>query len=339
MVKSYLLLFIFFSINLFCQTKYKPKILFQFDIPRRYQIGINLLSSKPFSFSVKGGYQLGILSLGGFHGNESNITKQWSLNGLVMASGIEYNLKKPFHKLNFEFEYGLLSGYYETPKNLGSGKDYFVTRSTVNSKNYTLLMGYNYHLVGNLNTSLFIKIGAIYRTAEEYFYFQGSRLPTAKNDLKTPYYQNYIENEFNLRFGVQHCFGYKKLNNSRYSNQYYNALIYIKQMDNVIDSLFKHYQYSITGKREYHDLKKEFKKKFIRSRLLNDSIQLNDQFIHFKNRINVVLANRTMLLNTYKKIIPQYNGTVKTRRIRKCYYKLREKSKYKSLYEKYRLYK
>lgn len=330
-----ILLFIIFlslSINILSQTPYRLKFLAEYDLPRRIQIGVKLLSSKPLAFSVKGGYQLPFLNFGGYNDRTSSITKPWSLSGPVANVGIECGLTQNLnHFLSLEFETASLTGHYQYPYYWNVGKDYDITLSKVQAISNTFLFGYNYHIRNIYNFSVFAKIGGIDRYAIENIYYEGSRMPTATNQLKEPINKSYHKIVFTVRLGAQYCFGYSKMAKAKHRNNFSYIKTYLLQKDSLINSLFKNYQYTGDGIDEYRDIKRKLNHWINRHPFSKDSLLIENKLNYFKQLIEKELLNRTMKEGTYKRILKKGDTEI-IKRIHRDYYHYRNSKKYRTLY-------
>jgi hypothetical protein len=322
------------SLHLFAQKiPYRPKFLIEYDFPRRFQIGVKVLSSSPLSFSLKGGYQLLSFNVGSYGDYGSSITKPWSLSGPIANAGMEYALTKNLnHFISFEFEAATLTGHYSYPYKRNVGKDYNVTRSKVQALSNTFLLGYYYHVRHNYNFSVFAKVGGIDRYAVENVYYEGSRLPNSTNQLKEPINKSYHEIVFTARLGFQYCFGYSKISKSRKRNDYSLMKIYLQQKDSLVNAFYNNYQYTADGRDEFKDLKDKLNHWLRMHPFSKDSIRINNKFEKYKLLIERQLLDRTMKVDTYKRVIKLNDGRIKNKRKHIDYFNHRNSRKYKQIY-------
>ncbi len=338
MKRSFIILFALLTIQLYSQSPHRLKLLIEYDFPRRLQVGVKLLSSKMFSFNIKGGYQLPSLSWGSYSGSGSNISKIWSLLGPVIGAGSELNFKKPYHKISLDVEYGSLVGSSSDPNYLfKGGRDYEVTYSDITAQSYTGLLGYYYHFPHAVNLSSFIKAGVVYRSSKEHVYYEGSRSYTI-NFLKKPFDTYRYETEFTVRIGLQYCFGYSKLTDKITANDFSEIRSYIHQTDSVIKQLFDNYQYSYTGVDEYKDITNKLLHWMKHYKYTSDTTSIDRQLSIYKELMDRELKNRAMKAGTYKLMKKSDGGPLEIKRIRVDYYNLRHLKKYAALYAKYKLH-
>lgn len=329
-----LIIFLHLPVYHFAQKiPYRPKFLVEYDFPRRLQLGIKLLSAKPLSVSIKGGYQFPSFYTGGYNEKTSSITKPWSLSGPVANIGIEYALTQNFNYfLVLEFEAATLTGSYQYPYFWNVGRDYIVTRSNVKATSNTFLLGYYYHFLHNYNFSVFAKIGGIDRYAVETTYYEGSRLPNSTNQLKEPIYKSYHEIEFTGRLGIQYCFGYSKILKSIQRNDFRVINTYFRQKDSLVCALYNNYQYTENGTDEYHDAKNKLHHWLKWHVFSKDSLLIENKFDQYKQLIEKQLLDRTMKVDTYKRVVKLKDGRIKNKRLHTDYYNHRKSKKYRTIY-------
>lgn len=333
MTKKLLFFFIFLSSTIFSQSGYKVKFLFAYDFPNRHQIGIKLLGDKPLSFTLKAGYKLPFPSGADY----DDVIGIWGLIGPIGSIGTELNFKNPYHKISLEYEYSELVGSYQTPQHFNVGRDYFVTRYNIWTYSNLLLLGYNFHVRSNPNFSFNLKLGGGLRQIKKEVYFYGSRMPSAKNQLKETKVDHFNEPTYSIRVGVSYCFGHTKLIKPRHQELKNEITVYFKNKDSIVNSLFENYQYSQDAYDEYNSIHKRFLKRLNKYSNSNDTLKLYEKFDHIKNRIDKELYYKTMKPDAYKKTKTTASGKIKIIHIKPDYYNLRKRKQFKELYEKNRI--
>lgn len=323
----YILPFVFFG-----QTKYKPKLLFEYDFPRRHQIGIKLLANKPLSYTFKTGIQFPFLRLGDY----SNIISVWQLSGPLASIGTELTLKNKYLKYSLEYEYAYLTGVYQYPNIFNSGRNYYVHYFNIKSTNHLALLGINAHLKGTANIAFFAKFGVGYRVTDKYTYFYGLR-GGEKNELKNSYTEHFNETIYSVRIGFSYCFGHHKILKPL-SNEIINEInIYLKRNDSLVFLLIKNYQISRNAYNNLSKLKNECKDFMKHHKTINDTAIVCSYFKVLKSELNFKLNQRTMKVDAYKITKTSKKGKVKIKRLHKDLYIFRDNPKYKNLYEKNKL--
>ncbi len=108
--------------------------------------------------------------------------------------------------------------------------------------------------------------------------------------------------------------------------------------DSIIKNLYHNYQFSNDGKRAYFSIRRSWYEKLKWSRYYSagDTVKSQNLMNLLKKSITEEIQKRTMKPRTYKLVIIK-NGKEKVLHIRKDYYALRNREKYKELYEKHRI--
>jgi hypothetical protein len=337
MTKNVLFFFIIISSAIFSQSGYKAKFLFAYDFPSRHQIGIKLLGDKPLSFTLKTGYQIGLKSIGDHINDNLQYEPSCGLTGLIGSLGTEINFKSPYHKISIEYEYGILTGDFQTPNKFNVGKDYFITDYTVESKNQLILIGYNFHLKHHANFSMHFKVGGGYRQSKVHTYYKGSRMPGSNNYLKEPIDETINANIFNMRVGISYCFGHTKLIKLLDPTVKNQINLYFKNQDSIINFLFKNNQISSYADRYYKRKKKTFKKFLRKHELQKDSTKVEIRLAKLQDDIKKYLFYRLMKPGAYRREIIKRDGRKKYKHIPQDFYNSRKHEKVKELYEKNRI--
>lgn len=337
MISRWIILLFLTSQFAYSQSRYKAKFLFSYDFPNRHQIGIKLLANKPFSFTLKGGYQIGWYSIGSSINDALNYEPSVGLNGPLASIGTELNFKNPYNKFSLEYELASLVGDFQTLYQFNVGKDYRINLYSINCTNQLLLLGYKLHFKQTTNFSLHFKIGAGYRHSNQSIYYSGSRHYDKKYELKDPINSSFNNCIYNMRIGLSYCFGHDKFIKHLNTELKNKAINYLRAQDSTITALYDNYQTSPYVKNFYRTQKRGLKKYLKRHDLEKDSVLVEARLEEVKRIMNTYLFQHTMKPGTYKKEIITSELKTKTVHIKVDYYHLRKHKKFKELYEKNRL--